>query len=244
MNTYGSSELGAMAVETPLSILVRKQTDKHIFRTLFGDNTKIPTLVQYIPHFVSFQCADGELFFTGNSTIPLIKYKSGDSGGILTYDQVKDGLAQHGVTLGTEVKKHRISKSVCKLPFVYVYERKNLATTFYGILIYPEFLKPAMLDSELSRLLTGKFTLVQKYDKNQDQYLEINLELKQGRHLKHQDEEVVLRKIVETLKARSSEFGELYRNLGERAYPRLVFWPYEHPEYFAPGSKQQWVRRT
>ncbi len=243
MNTYGSSELGAMAVETPLSILVRKQTDKHIFRTLFGDITKVPTLVQYIPYFVSFQCVDGELFFTGNSTIPLIKYKSGDSGGILTYDQVKDGLAQHGVTLGTEIKKHKITEHVCKLPFVYVYERKNLATTFYGILVYPEFLKAAMLDTQVNRFLTGKFTLIQKYDKNQDQYLEINLEMKRAVSFKKQDEEIVLRKIVETLKARSSEFGELCRNLGERAYPKLMFWPYEHQEYFTPGSKQQWVRR-
>lgn len=244
MNTYGSSELGAMAVETPLSILVRRQTDKTIFTSLFGDAIKIPTLAQYVPYFVNFECIDGELFFTGNSTIPLVKYRSGDSGGILTYDQIKDGLDQHGVALEAEIKKHQIVGHTNKLPFVYVFERKNLATTFYGILIYPEFLKAALLDAQLNRFLTGKFTLIQKHDNNQDQYLEINLELKRDVIFKRQYEGVVLEKIVETLKARSSEFGELCRNLGENCYPKLVFWPYEHKEYFGSSSKQQWVRRV
>lgn len=243
MNTYGSSELGPMAVETPLSILVRKQSDKNIFKSLFGDISKVPTLVQYIPHFVNFSCVDGELFFTGNDPIPLVRYRSGDSGGTLTFDQVKDGLTQHGVDLEREVEKHQIASQVSKLPFVYVYERKSLAVTLYGILIYPEFLKAALLDPQLNQFLTGKFTVIQKYDEHQDQYLEINLELKGGVDFKKQYEAAVLERVVETLKMRSSEFGELCRNLGKRAYPRLVFWPYEHQEYFVPGSKQQWVKR-
>jgi len=244
MNTYGSSELGAMAVETPLSILIRRQGDKDISKELFGEDMRIPTLAQNIPYFVNFECIDNEIYFTGNNTIPLVKYKSGDSGGILTFNQVQKVFAGHKVDLLKEAAKNKISEYVNELPFVYVFERKNLAVTLYGILVYPEFIKTALLNPQLHDYLTGKFTMAQRYNEHQDQHLEINLELKKGVVPKKELEETTRRIVVEALRARSSEFAELYRNIGERATPQLIFWPYEHKDYFGDSTKQRWVLKT
>ncbi len=244
MNTYGTSELGPMAVETPLSIMVRRLANKKIFKKLFGDIIKTPTLTQYIPDFINFECVDDELYFTGDNTIPLIRYKSGDHGGVLTFKEAEEVLAENGVDLKKKCKEAGIEEHVSELPMVYVYERRNLAATLYGVLIYPEFVKSAVLHPGFYDLLTGKFTIVQKYDKQQDQHLEINLELRKDINLTERQKNLIEQRIVNTLKKRSSEFRELCQNLGERVHPRLIFWPNEHAEFFTPGSKQQWVKKV
>lgn len=243
MNTYGTSEFGATAIETPLSILAQRlaHKNKSIFRELFGEITKTPTLAQYVPYFINFECVDGELLFTGDNTVPLIRYSSEDHGGILTFKQLEKALRDNGVNAQKEFKKAGIFNHIYKLPFVFVYERKNLAATFYGILIYPEFIKKALFDKKLSQFLTSKFTMITKYDRKQNQYLEINLELKRGIKFKKYYEKLARKRIVETLIEKSSEYRELSNNLKERAYPKLLFWQYEYPLYFTPGPKQKWV---
>lgn len=243
MNTYGTSELGATAVETPLTIFARRlaYNNRNIFKGLFGNIVKTPTIAQNIPYFVNFDCVDEELFFTGDSSIPLVRYKSGDNGGIMSYGKLKEILADSGVNLDKQTKKLGIFQHIHKVPLVYVYERKNLTATLYSILIYPEFIKTALYDKDLIKFLTGKFTMLTRYNENQDQYLEINLELKRNTRIKNYHQKIALKRIVETLIAKSSEFKELSTNLGPKAYPKLIFWPYEYPEYFAGSLKQKWV---
>lgn len=244
MNIYGTSELGPTAVETPLTILIRRLLDTKAFASLFGDIKKVPTLAQYVPHLMNFDCVDGELYFSGNDAIPLMRYQSGDHGGVLSFENAREILAESGISLSKEISKSGISKVVSELPFVYVYERKNLVTTLYGALIYPEYLRAPLLGPDLHSYLTGKFTMSQKYDDNQNQYIEVNIELRRNVNQSKEIEDLTKEKIVDALKERSSEFFELSKNLGERVYPKLQFWTYEHPEYFAPGSKQQWIKKT
>lgn len=246
MNTYGTSELGATAVETPLTIFITRLAfeNESIFKELFGNLSKTPTLAQYIPYFVNFECVEGELFITGDNTIPLVKYRSGDNGGILTLKQLKEVLLRHDLNLEQELKRLDIARYLYEFPLVFVYERKNLTATLYGILIYPEFIKTALLNEKLKEFLTGKFTMMTKYGESQDQYLEINLELKKDLVVKKHYEKIALETIIETLRKKSSEFRELSGHLKERPYPRLVFWPYEDPKYFTPGTKQKWVIKS
>jgi phenylacetate-CoA ligase len=244
MNAYGTSELGAIAIETPLSILIRRlcHRNKEIFKDMFGEIDKTPTLCQYIPYFVNFDCIDGELYFYGRNAIPLVKYQSGDRGGLKTLNDIKDIFRNYGINLDKEIRQHKIQDYINELPFVYVYERKNLAATFYGILIYPEFIKKILLGKSLNRFFTGRFTVITKYDKRQNQYLEINLELKKNVSLKQEDKVWILKEMVKGLRMNSSEYRELHDHLKERANPKLVFWPYNHPKYFGPISrKHKWV---
>lgn len=244
MNTYGTAELGPVAVETPFSILVRRLTSGKHFSNFYGEISKSPTLAQYLPRFTNFECIDNELFFTGNNTIPLIRYRSGDHGGVLSYEQTEDKLSAYSVDLASEIQKAHIAKFVTRRPLVYVYERKNLAVTLYGILIYPEYIRPALLSPNVHNQLTGKFTLIQRYDEHQRQYIEINLELRKNASESSHLKDTALKLIVNQLLSRSSEFGELSRNLGASVYPKLVFWAYEHPTHFAIGNKQQWIKSS
>lgn len=245
INIYGSADLGTMAFETPLSILARRlaMKNKKLFADIFGGTTKTPTLAQYVPEFVSFEARDGEILISGDSAMPLIRYSIGDHGGVHTFDELVRRCKAHGIDLMKEARVAGISRHAYELPFVYVFERIDLATTLYGLQVYPETVKEVLLDKRFSGDLTGKLALVTKYDANHDQYLEINLEQKPRREMKKAVAAKLVAEIVKNLREKNSEFAELSNFLGKRAEPKLVFWQYEDPLYFKPGIKQSWVVR-
>jgi len=243
INIYGSADIGTMAFETPLSILARRLAMKNtkLFADVFGGTTKTPTLAQYVPEFVSFEAPNGEILVSGDSALPLLRYSIGDHGGVYTFRELVERYKTHGVDLIKEAKAAGISKQVYELPFVYVFERLDLATTLYGLQVYPETVKEVLLNKHFVDHLTGKLTLITKYDDNQDQYLEINLEQKPKKEVSKAFASELLAEIIKSLREKNSEFRELSNFLGKRAEPRLVFWPYEDPLYFKPGVKQSWV---
>lgn len=251
MNIYGSADLGTMAFETPVSILVRRLANKNqrLFGALFGGIDKTPTLAQYIPHFTTFEAQEGlpcqgELLVTGDSALPLVRYAIGDRGGVYTYDEVARICKMHGVNLSKEFRRAKIDHVVTKLPFVFVYERADLSTTFYGLQVYPQIIRETLLKKKFVRHCSGRLTLITKFDDRHNQYLEINIEMRRrvvaGRTLASK----LRAEIVEDLKQKSTEFRELSRNLGSRAEPQLVFWPNEDPVYFRPDTKQKWVAKS
>ena len=244
-NVYGSADLGTMAFETPLSILIRRLASKNesLFNDLFRGISKTPTLAQYIPDFVSFEAPNGELLITGDSAIPLIRYSIGDHGGVYTFQEMVERCRAQGIDLLKEAKTAGISKDIYELPFVYVYERIDLATTLYGLQIYPETIKEVLLHKRFQDTFTGKLTLITKFDDNQDQYLEVNLELKPRAQATKVFTSELISEILKNLREKNSEFRELSDFLGKRSEPRLVFWQYEDPLYFKTGIKQSWVIR-
>lgn len=100
-NIYGSADLGAMACETPLSILIRQRAIKNsgLFKSLFMEIEKTPTVAQYDPHSIAFESIGGEIALTGDNTIPLIRYAIGDHGGVFSAAEAKENLKAHGVDL-------------------------------------------------------------------------------------------------------------------------------------------------
>lgn len=245
LNIYGTADIGAMAYETPLSILIRRLAikNKQIFKDLFGDITKTPTLAQYNPFFMNFEAPGGEIVLTGNNTIPLIRYAIGDHGGVATFDEINEKLVANKISLAKEAKTAGINNKIYQKPFVYVYERSDLSTTLYGLQIYPEVIREVLLDDPHGKYLTGKFSMMTKFDKKHNQYLEINLELKKGKKQSTRIKKHLNNVIVLNLRSKISEFKELNNFLGKRAHPKIVFWPHEHPKHFKPGIKQKWVKK-
>lgn len=244
MNIYGSADLGAMAHETPLAILLRRLSmrNKKLFEDFFSPINKTPTLAQYNPMFINFEAVDGSLLITGDSEIPLVRYSIGDHGGAFTFGEAMGTLKKFKINAKRAIKLAGIQENICELPFVYIYERSDFSTNFYGIQIYPEMVRDALIDKYVSKFLTGRFTMLTKFDDAQDQYLEINLELRKERKAHPYLKRRVLKKIVSTLREKSSEFKELSNYLEDRSHPRLIFWPSEHPLYFRAGVKQKWVK--
>ena len=245
LNIYGTADLGALAYETPISILIRKLAieDPLLYQDIFGQIEKTPTLAQYHPDFIEFEEIDGELFLTSDGAIPLIRYAIGDHGGIFTFEHVKQIFHRYGIDLAEEARKYGIDNTVSQRPFVYVYERTDLSATLHGIIIYPEFIKEGLLQSEMVSNFTEKFTMSTKNDVHHNQYLEINLELQESVEPSATLEELARRSITSNLISKSSEFAEIAKSREADHLIQIVLWTNGHPKYFAAGTKQKWVEK-
>ncbi len=245
ISVYGSADIGAMGFETPVAILIRRLVNKDpsrkIFKGVFGDIAKTPTLAQYNPLFISFEALRGNICLTGDNAVPLVRYAIGDHGGIMSYPEMNVRLSGYGIDLEKEIAAHHLNDHRSELPFVFVYERSDFSTTLYGLQIYPEHIRDALLRASVNKMITGKFAMTTEFDASQNQYLQINLETVPNAKINAKTKAVLLRAIVDNLETMNSEFRELHRFLGDHALPRLVFWPAEDKKYFLPGIKQKWV---
>lgn len=243
-NIYGTADIGAMAWETPTSILIRQLAVKNqkLFENIFSQVSKTPTLAQYNPFFISFESIKGEIVLTGNNAIPLIRYAVGDQGGITTFDEIKQKFDGIGIVLKSEAQRNHI-KSLYKLPFVYVYERSDFSVSLYGLNIYPEPVREALMAKPICKYLTGKFTMEVNFNNKQNQFLLINLELKNNGFVSNIIKKEASDSIIENLEKKNSEYRELHKFLGKRALPKLAFLPVGDSRYFRPGVKQKWVKK-
>lgn len=244
MNIYGSAELGTMAIETPLSILIRRETvaKKELFAEIFDDARRLPTLAQFIPSCVNFTTKDGSILCTADNALPLIRYEIGDRGGVKTYAEMEAICKRHGIDLPALAKAHGIADCCTELPFVYVYERSDMATKLYGALIFPEHVKAGIGHDTLADDLTGKFTMITRHDHQHNEYLEMHFELKPGREATPALEKNVAERVVAALLEKSDEYRDVTRNVKERALPAIRLWPNAHPEHFQGGAKQKWTK--
>lgn len=246
LNIYGTADVGAMAYETPLSILIRRLAleDPDLYKELFTQIEKTPTLAQYDPEFIEFEEHEGEILLTADAALPLIRYAIGDHGGVLSYNQIEKLLSAYEVDLEKEIKKAGIEKTVTKKPFVYVYERTDLSTTLHGLIIYPEFIKEGLLEGNITGYFTERFTMATKHDVRHNQFLQINVELQPSIEPSKKLENMAHKAIETSLLNKSSEYFEISKSQNSKFLIQVVLWPNAHPRYFAPGTKQNWVEKA
>ncbi|OGG57351.1 hypothetical protein A2853_02425 [Candidatus Kaiserbacteria bacterium RIFCSPHIGHO2_01_FULL_55_17] len=241
LNIYGTADIGAMAYETPTSILARRLalSNDSGFKALFGPIEKTPTLAQYNPLFTSFEAEGGSILLTGDNAMPLVRYAVGDTGGVHSFDELQDRMKENGLSLKKQAKASRAP--LYQLPFVYVYERADFSTKLYGAIMYPEHVREALQDEKLLAHVTGRFAMRALTNEKHDQYLEVNVELRE--HTKHSTElsERVQTAITKNLLTRNSEYRNNHTSMGKRVVPEIIFWPHEDPKYFKPTIKQKWV---
>ncbi|MBI5913424.1 phenylacetate--CoA ligase family protein [Candidatus Azambacteria bacterium] len=246
MNIYGSAELGTMATETPLSVLLRRLAIKHeaLYYKLFSEAHRLPTLAQFIPDLVSFEAgAGGEIYATGGTALPFIRYDIGDQGGVFSYADAVQMCTEVGISLAAEARHAGIDDTVMELPFVYLYERADLSVKLYGAIIYPEHVKIGLQNPILEKFITGRFTMTTEHDTKHNEYLEVNVELQRNVKDGEPIRAALVESIVKSLSSSSGEYKNNHVSIGDRVSPRIVFWPHEHPKYFHPGIKQRWVMR-
>lgn len=248
VNIYGTIELNAMANETALSNLIRHialEKDK-VFRNIFRDAVRTPTLAQYHPYIVWFEEKDGFILGTGyGNSIPLIRYSFPDIGGVIYFDDMIERLKEVGVDIFREAEKYKIEDKILKLPFVYVYERSDFAVSLVGINIYPEYIRKTLLKPTFQRYVTGKFSMQVIYDKKMNQKLEIHVELKKNTKPPKSIEKSIQKEVVKSLKQHSTEYDYLYSTGGEKykkqIEPKIILHSYEDTRYFKTGIKQKWT---
>lgn len=245
MNIYGSADLGTMAEETPVCILVRRLAlaNKGLFKKIFKEASRLPTLAQFHPGFIDFACDGQKVYCTSDSVLPLTRYEIGDNGGVMDFDEVEQAFAEEGMDLRNEIKKAGLEDTLCELPFIYIYERTDLSTKFYGAIVYPEHVRGGLLHDGLQEHITGKFAMSVKYDDNMDEYLEINVELKPGASGSGELVQEVSKRVFDSLVEKSAEYKNNADMFSVKVQPKIIFWPHEDPTHFRPGAKQKWVKK-
>lgn len=244
LNIYGTVELGTMAHETPLTNLIRRiaMQKPEVFKELFPQANRIPTLAQYHPYIIHFEEVKGEVLASGfGSLIPLLRYRFPDMGGVIPFDTMIEKLQKMGVDIKREAEKARVAGMIMKLPFVYVYDRSDHAIILRGANIYAEEIKNALQDKIFENLITGKFTMVKQESKQMNGYLEINVELKKKTIRSPELKAKIQSTVVEHLRKSNSEYNDQYNSVPEMVTPKIILWPYQHHKYFKPGGKQKWT---
>lgn len=248
---YGTADGGVLANETPLSIAVRRFFARRpdVARELFGES-RLPTLCQYDPVHRYFEQEGNNLIFTGDGGVPLIRYKILDTGGLVPYREMLEGLAQHGFSASdalTELTGGSVPVPPQReLPFVYVFGRSSFAVSFYGANVYPENVAVALERPQIASSVTGKFVLEVEHDENQNAYLALTVELAQtssgeGDAFWEMEFAALVEETVRTeLERLNSEFAHYVP--ADRRTPRVRFRPPGDPEYFPVGVKHRYTR--
>lgn len=245
LNHYGTVDIGTMAHETPLSILIRRkliELDK--LDLLFPESTRQPTLCQYDPTLFYFEERANILFCSSYSGIPLFRYNLKDYGGVIPYKKMIRLLSKAGIDINAELRKANLNNTKWKLPFVYVYERNDLSVSYYAFNLYPEPVKKALLDKELQTIVTGKFTMFVDYGDKGEQKLNIIVEsMHKDISNPIKESELIQKRVHDRLLKESTEYPEIFSMIGDKVKPNIILKPYEDSDYFKIGAKQKWIKK-
>ncbi|MBU6431318.1 hypothetical protein KGQ29_03000, partial [Patescibacteria group bacterium] len=204
---------------------------------------RLPTFAQFNPEFINFESVDKNIYCTGNNTIPFVRYEIGDNGGVINFAEADSIFKAYGLDIRKEARRAGFQNMIFELPSVYLYERSDMSTKLYGAIIFPEYVKDGLENPKLANSVTGKFTMFTKHDKKQDEYLEINVELKNGVKAGKVLEKEIKKSINESLLRNSAEHRNNAHMMGEKVSPKIILWLYEHPLYFKGGAKHKWVNK-
>lgn len=161
---YGATDLEiGIAGETPVSVAIRREARRNdrLRQSLFGNDSRLPMVFQYSPlmHHI-FTNEARELVFTIsrlNVLSPRIMYNIHDEGGVATYDEVNASFSEAGLDLESSLRES--DARPLRLPFLWVYGRKDSTVSVMGANIYPEDIEQCLYEEpELARL-TNSFCL-------------------------------------------------------------------------------------
>ncbi len=245
LNHYGTVDLGTMAHETPYSILIRRLAykNKELFKELFGEEARTPTLTQFDPRLFYFEEVDGRLYCTAKTGYPMIRYDLKDKGGVRLKSDIEALFSKYGIDLEQEAENVGISSTIWNLPFVFVYERADFSVSYYAFQVYPEVIRKALIDTAIESIVTGKFTAEVIYNDGRqrlDLYIELRPEIDQNSPRITDIQNTIHSYLLDS----SSEYRQTCSSLGEEVVkPHIILKNYEDIEYFKPGAKQKWVKK-
>jgi len=166
---YGATDLEiGIAGETNLSVAIRRiaKDAPEIRKELFGDDPRLPMVFQYNPFLYYIETNDSEeLVFTINRKAllsPRIRYNVHDKGGVTDFPTMLNKLKRYGYKL----EEVLISKEYLKLPFVWVYGRKDYTISIMGANIYPEDVESSLYNIPELANITKSYCLSVKEEDN------------------------------------------------------------------------------
>jgi phenylacetate-CoA ligase len=128
---------------------------------LFGADSRLPMLFQYNPliHYVEVN-DNRELLFTisrKSLLAPRVRYNVHDEGGVARYDEMQRRLAACGIDL--DALGARPGTPRLRLPFFWVYGRRDYTVSVMGANIYPEDIEQCLYADQALARVTHSFCL-------------------------------------------------------------------------------------
>ena len=211
INLYGSSDGGILGFESPLTIAIRRHARENaaLRQALFADaHGALPGLFQFDPAFIDFEEINGELVFSADLDLPLLRYNIHDVGRVLTIKQMRALLPS--LDSGIFAK--------WPFPFVTVAGRTDVAAVFFGLKIYPENILAGINDPAVRPLLSGTFiAFTDDSSEEATEQLNLILELAPGLGSLSEDQQrLVVEKICWHLVSSNIEYRKLCSTLDHR----------------------------
>jgi phenylacetate-CoA ligase len=238
---YGTADAGVLGNETPLSICIRRWFAQHpdAARELFGES-RLPTLVQYDPRSRFFETQDGTLLFSGDNGIPLVRYHISDTGGLISYQAMREFLAAWNFDPIQELGSHS-DRGIYPLPFVYVFGRSHFTVSYFGANIYPENVTVGLEQAPISEWVTGKFVMQVQEDADRNNRLIIVVELAPNVEPSVAKQQAIAQSIRYHLQRLNSEFANYVPAADQM--PQITLRAAGDPDYFPVGVKHRYTRR-
>lgn len=236
---YGTADAGAIGHENPFTVLVRRLTEKNIKfkKELLGDINFTPTIVSYDPKKIYFETINGELVFTTNSGIPLVRYNIKDHGVLFSKNDVLLIMKKHGLLKYSENFKK------WKNPIIVLKGRNDVSVTFYGLNIYPENLAAGLENMKSLDFITGKYVAKVEQVKNfKEQKLKIAVELKPKILANKEIKELITNTILENLLKLNTEYRKLFNSIHKKAIPEITLVKNGHNQFIIKKSKHKWIQ--
>ena len=239
---YGTADAGVLGNETPLSIAIRRflSQNPEATRTLFGES-RLPTLVQYDPMSRYFETLGDTLMVSGDNGVPLLRYHIADKGGLISFAEMMAFIKDHHFDLNS-LNLDLALDMAAQLPFAYIFGRSDFTVSYFGANIYPENITVGLEQTQVHRSVSGKFVLEVITLEDQDKRLAIAVELRPGIEANDALHEAVAESVLFHLKRLNSEFTHYVPAVKQA--PIITLKPHGDPEYFPPGVKHRYTRKT
>jgi phenylacetate-CoA ligase len=174
---YGATDFRGAGKESLLCIAIKRLLhEQDLTKELFGlDN--IPTICQYNPDFIYIEGINGELVMTRHNAVPLVRYRSGDTGFVMGYEEMIQLLAGRGLDPFKLMEERGCDPArATRQPFVMMTGRKDGGIIFLGAKIQVAKVKSVLEETPyLAERLTGEFQLRKGEDNDLTQYLELSI---------------------------------------------------------------------
>lgn len=202
---YGSADTGDIGAETAGTIALRKicHRNPELSETLFG-TTSVPMILA-LSQSVHLEVIDGNLVVTKDQFIPLIRYNTGDAGGI---------LYKHDLI-------NKLPKNVLEqLPeeMIYVYGRANNAIIFYGTNLMINDISEHLLSLNPDKHYGGLFT-VHERDERGIACFDFTIYVTNTTNI---DSKWYFKTLIDFLCRQSAEFNIKYSNLSQSVDVPLI----------------------
>lgn len=240
-SVLGSSEGGLIGTESRVCTLLRiiAQKRKRFCKALFGKE-QVPSLIQYNSQSKYIESISNNLVLTNMGGVPLIRYDTHDSGGIIYKEDIISSCKQVGnCDLEDEAQVNKIL--ITSFPFLYVFGRSDYTASIYGVLIYPEIVKDVLTSRPFAKYFSGKFVMSTEEDATSNQFLNIVLETKKNVDQKEIAVPPMEKLFADHIALYSSEYSKLLSSSGKRVYPKIEIRDYGDNEHFSSRNKQKYL---